>query len=161
MRTLSQLLVNGQEAGGVDPASILSSATPKSEGSTPAAGSGMMASRDDHTHARITAAGYGVLAGNGLSGNLLFMRDGQPMAFDNRPCPVLTAVATGKPQPTSLEVATWVQDANGKYIGCTVKGYLAQTIPTNLVTLLLSGVFNLFGASPAGIEFSYVMVPAS
>lgn len=161
MRSFWQTLVNGAEASAVDPASILSNGTPKSEAGAPAAGSGMLASRDDHAHARITAAGYGSLNASGNSGNLLFTRDGQPMPFDAKPCPVLTAVATGKAQPTTLEVATWITDGNGKFIGCTVKGYLAQTVPTNLVTLLLSGVYNIFGASPAGIEFAYVMIPAS
>jgi len=161
MRTFWQTLINGAESAAVDPASILSDGAPKSEAGAPASGSGKLASRDDHTHARITAAGYGSLNASGNSGNLLFMRDGQPMVFDVRPCPVLTAVATGKTQPTTLEVATWITDVNGKYVGCTVKGYLAQTVPPNLVALLASGVYNIFGASPAGIEFSYVMIPAS
>lgn len=42
-----------------------------------------------------------------------------------------------------------------------IKGYRAQAIPTNLVTLLLGGVFNLFNGSAAGVEYSLIAVQSS
>lgn len=35
------------------------------------------------------------------------------------------------------------------------------SIPQNLATLLLGGIFNLFAGSPTGVEFSLIAVQAS
>jgi hypothetical protein len=64
-------------------------------------------------------------------------------------------------QPVVFKVKTWTTDGNGNYIGCVIKGYRAQAVPQNLVSLLLGGVFNLFAGSASGVEFSLIAVQAS
>jgi len=51
--------------------------------------------------------------------------------------------------------------AAGDYTGCTVRIWRAQTVPQNLATLLLGGVFNLFAASVVGTRFSLIAVARS
>jgi hypothetical protein len=64
-------------------------------------------------------------------------------------------------QPTTHKVIAWSKDANGLFTGCTIRVFRAQTIPTNLVSLLLGGVFNLFGSSVIGTRFSLIAVARS
>jgi hypothetical protein len=64
-------------------------------------------------------------------------------------------------QPVVFKVKTWTVDGNGNYVGCVIKGYRAQAVPQNLVSLLLGGVFNLFAGSASGVEFSLIAVQAS
>lgn len=46
-------------------------------------------------------------------------------------------------------------------VAAVVSGMFAQTVPQNLVNLLLGGVFNLFAASVVGTRFSLIAVARS
>ena len=113
-----------------------------------------MASRADHEHPRMSATASGVL---NLAGEaaVLFTR-----TFDAKPAVIITAVESADGQPIVFKVKTWTT-SGASYTGCVIKGYRSQTIPTNLVTLLLGGVFNLFAGSASSAEYSLVAIPAS
>ena len=64
-------------------------------------------------------------------------------------------------QPTSHKVIAWQRDTNGLYTGCVVRVWRSQAVPQNLVSLLLNGVFNLFGAGVVGTRFSIIAVARS
>ena len=74
------------------------------------------------------------------------------------PCTVDTAAAA---QPTSFKVIAWQRDGQGLYTGCIIRVWKSQTIPQNLATLLLGGVFNLFAASVVGTRFSLIALARS
>lgn len=123
---------------------------------------------EDHQHPRVTSTTVGsVTAGN--TATIDFTR-----SFTNEPgidyselppaantsTPVAADTAANQ-QPTTHKVIAWKFDAQGRYVGCTIRVWKAQTIPTNLVTLLLGGVFNLFAASVVGTRFSLIAIARS
>lgn len=123
---------------------------------------------EDHQHPRLTSTTVGTVAA-GNTATVTFTR-----AFTNEPGIVyqelpLTADTTAPAaadtaataQPTQSKVIAWTKDANGNFTGCTLRVWKAQTIPTNLVTLLLGGVFNLFAASVVGTRFSLIAIARS
>ena len=75
---------------------------------------------------------------------------------------VFTLTASGYRRVTAaiFKVQSWTQDG-GNYTGAVIKVWRAQTIPTNLVSLLLGGVFNLFASSVVGTQFSVIAVARS
>lgn len=143
-------------------------AAPAAERTAPTAGSGDRYSRDDHAHPRLTSVTTGtVVAGN--TATVMFTR-----AFANEPgmdyqeLPPSANTVTpdaadtaAQAQPTMSKVVSWVKDANGNFTGCTLRIWKAQTVPQNLATLLLGGVFNLFAASVVGTRFSLIAVARS
>jgi len=155
---------------------LLGNSTPRSEAVTPAAGGAQVASRDDHRHPRLTSTTVGSIT-TGNTATILFTR-----AFTNEPgidyqelppsADTVTPTANdtaAAAQPTNSRVLAWTKGptatlpdaAATDYTGCTVRVWKAQTIPTNLVTLLLGGVFNLFAASVVGTRFSIIAVARS
>ena len=181
MRVLNQTLIDGQVQ--MDPAAlqaamtgILSDDTPVGEAVAPVPGSAPKASRRDHRHARLTSAVVGLIA-TGNTATIGFTR-----AFGAEPtidyCELPPAADTTAPvsadtaataQPTNAKVIAWTMGptallpnaAPTDYTGCTIRVWKAQTIPTNLVTLLLGGVFNLFAASVVGVRFSIIALARS
>ncbi len=138
-----------------DVSNFLSSSMPKQEGVTPAAGTEVKASRDDHVHARLSSAIYVTLDANGEA-TVNYTR-----LFDTAPVVVPCFVESANNQPVVFKIKNHIQDANGKYTGCVIKGYRSQPIPKNLATLLLSTVFNLFAGNPSGISVSVFAIQQS
>lgn len=128
---------------------------PVAEGGVAQPGSGGNASRMDHVHPRLTATATGILNASGEA-TIAFTR-----IFPTKPGLTVTYSESADGQPVVFKVKSWTQDGSLNYTGCVIKGYRAQTIPTNLVTLLLGGVFNLFAASAVGVEYSLIAVQQS
>lgn len=128
---------------------------PVAEGGTALPGSAEFASRMDHVHPRLTATATGVLNSSGEA-TIVFTR-----IFATKPGLTVTYAESADNQPVVFKLKSWTQDGSLNYTGCVIKGYRAQTIPTNLVTLLLGGVFNLFAASATGVEYSLIAVQSS
>lgn len=132
----------------------LANANPLAEGLTPGAGAAGAASRMDHVHPRLTATASGVLNASGED-TIVFTR-----TFTSKPGLTITYAETADNQPVVFKVKSWTTSGSD-YTGCVIKAYRSQAIPTNLVTLLLGGVFNLFAASASGVEYSLIAVQPS
>lgn len=131
------------------------STEPLAEAGIAETGTMNMAPRADHQHPRLTATSTGVLNASGEA-TITFTR-----TFPSKPGLTMTYAETADGQPVVFKVKTWTV-VGSDYTGCVIKGYRAQAIPTNLATLLLGGVFNLFsGSSATGVEFSLIAVQAS
>lgn len=168
-----------QIAGKADASAIPQPATttPKSEMTGGAVGAlPTRYAREDHQHPRLTSTTVGsVTAGN--TATIDFTR-----AFTNEPgidyseLPPAADTATpaaadtaANQQPTMHKVISWKFGPSaampnapaGSYTGCTIRVWKAQTVPTNLATLLLGGVFNLFAASVVGTRFSLIAIARS
>lgn len=140
------------------PSIALSSLAPVAETPTPDTGTGGMAARNDHAHPRLTSVTVATVAA-GSTVTVPFTR-----TFTNKPGMVFTEYegdVSATAQPSSFKVNSWVQDAGNNFIGCVVKVWRSQAVPQNLVTLLLGGIFNLFGASVVGTNFSVIAVARS
>jgi hypothetical protein len=167
MREFAQRLIDGQPQ--LDPVQLaaaadsavagrLSNSAPMGEAVTPTAGSGQGLTRDTHQHPRLTSVSYGVVI-SGNTATVNFTR-----AFDNKPgldCLEENVSVAGAAQPAIFGVSSWVQDGNGKYTGVVIRVWRAQTVPQNLVSMLVSAVFNIFGASVTGTSFSCIAVARS
>lgn len=116
-------------------------------------GTGVRYAREDHTHEvrarrkRVTlAAGAGAYAGKFVA-TWVFDKP-----FATKPIIVCAPEDDGgNPVSAAAVTASFTQDANGLWTSVVVRGWRSQPIPTNLVTLLLSGVFNIFAGSAAGV----------
>lgn len=132
---------------------------PKAEATVPAVGTDpKIFSLDGHQHPRLTSTTYASIA-TGSTVAVSFTR-----SFTNKPGIVITEIEgdiAGSAQPANFKVQTWVQDAGSLYTGCVVKAWRAQTVPQNLVTLLVGAVYNLFAASVVGTQFSCIAVARS
>lgn len=138
----------------------LATMVPAPEATTASAGTIAQAARPDHVHPRLTSATSGVLNASGEA-TVNFTR-----SFASKPSVTLTYAEAADGQPVVFKVKSWLGVGgtawvSGDYTGCVIKGYRAQSIPTNLVTLLLGGVFNLFAASASGVDYSIIAVQAS
>lgn len=130
----------------------------------------------DHAHPRVTSTTVGTVQ-SGNTAVVEFTRtftaepginySELPATADTTAAPAADTSATA--QPTTHKVIAWTKGptatlpnaAATAYTGCTVRVYKAQTVPQNLVNLLLGGVFNLFGASVVGTRFSIIAVARS
>lgn len=133
---------------------------PLSEAGIAAAGSEAWATRADHRHPRLTSATNGTLNASGEA-TVNFTR-----TFTTKPSVAILYSETADGQPIVFKVKTWLGVGgttwtSGDYTGCVIKGYRSQTVPQNLATLLLGGVFNLFAGSASGAEYSLIAVQAS
>ena len=145
---------------GVDPGASVAAAIPpftsmmpKAEAGTPALGSTKQIPYADHQHPRLTATARGTLDANGTA-SVTFTQ-----VFDAEPAVTVLSVgarAAGKSIP-DFDV-TLVQDANGKYVGCTVYARRTRVLPqqTQLnVLAVLSGVItgvNTLAAALSGYD---------
>ncbi|CAO4152855.1 hypothetical protein [Methylorubrum aminovorans] len=115
----------------------------------------------DHTHEvrvrrkRMTfATSPGTYSGK-LVANWIFDKP-----FVTRPIIVCSPEDDGGNLDAAAAVAaSLTQDANGLCTSIVIRTRHSQTIPQNLVTLIVGGVFNLFGASAAGIVVGLAAAP--
>lgn len=123
---------------------------------------------EDHQHPRLTSTTVGFVAA-GNTATIVFTRtfasepgivyqELPPAADTTTPVAADTAATA---QPTQSKVIAWTKDANGAFTGCTIRVWKAQTVPQNLATVLLGGVFNLFAASVVGTRFSIIAIARS
>ena len=123
---------------------------------------------EDHQHPRLTSSTTGTVAA-GNTASITFTR-----LFAAEPCidycelpptaNTTTPVAgdiDAAAQPTTCKVIAWAKDGQGNYTGCTIRVWKSRTVPTNLVTLLLGGVFDIFAASVVGTRFSLIAIARS
>jgi len=167
--------LGAQLAAKADTASIPkpATATPMAEKTGAAVGqSADRFAREDHQHPRLTSTTYASLAADGTA-TVAFTR-----SFVNKPGINITETdVTGK-QPLVCSVQSWVQDTNGAYTGCVIKGQRAQPLPTinplagtiALLSALLTGVntvfaqltgYNIFGGSASGASVSVIAIARS
>lgn len=151
----------------LSPADLLANAAPKSEAGAPQAGTGMKASRMDHTHPTISWRGRVTLAADGTS-PVIYGR-----SFSAAPVIQLTAINPSGGTVTLEVIADTVVD--GLYVGCTVKGSRAQSLPiiaqvSGLLTAVITGVnglvtaltgFNVFGGNAAGVVVNVLVIEPS
>lgn len=184
-RTLYQGQVDGKDV--VDPAAVAPAVAtavagmfatdpPKAEATAAGQGAGQMIPRDTHQHPRLTSVVVGTVAA-GNTAVVQFTRSfANEPGIDYQELPA-SANTTAPPasetdanaQPTACRVIAWTKGptallpnaAAGDFTGCTVRIWRSQTIPQNLVNLLLGGVFNLFAASVVGTRFSLIAVARS
>lgn len=139
--------------------------TPMAEKTGGAVGGAAQFARADHQHPRLTSVTIGQLGTGGVSPAITFTR-----TFASEPGVNLTPIAPGGTQPVMLQVESWVRSTmsptpSGDYIGCVVKGYRAQNLPTltgllTNVVAALSG-FNPNAGSALGVRFSCIAVARS
>lgn len=147
-------------------------ATPKSEMTGGNKGSVTRYALEDHQHPRLTSTTYATLASDGTA-TLAFSR-----TFANKPGVVMTEVDAAGKQPLVCSVQSWVQDGDGRYTGCIIRGQRAQMLPTinplagtiALLTGVISGVntlvsaltgYNVFGGGVVGASVSVIAVARS
>ena len=132
-------------------------AAPKSEAVSGVAGSTSPYARSDHQHPRLTSTTVGTIGAGGTA-TIAFTR-----TFTAEPGVAIFEIggATGAlAQPAMFKVESWVM-TGADFTGCVVRAWRAQTVPQNLVTLLLSAIFNIFGATAASTNFSIIAVQRS
>lgn len=132
----------------------LSDAAPTAEARAATAGTMDKASRGDHKHPRITSALTAVLNASSEAA-ITFTR-----TFATKPSWVLSYEEAADGMPVTLKVKSWVQDGNGAYTGCVVKGYRGSSIGAS-VTLLNLANLNLFQGSASGVAVSVLMIETS
>lgn len=123
---------------------------------------------DKHQHPRLTSVTQATVA-SGNTASITFTRTfANEPGIDYQELPPTANTTTpdaadtaANAQPTTCKVIAWSKDGNGAYTGCIVRIWRSQTIPQNLATLLLGGVFNLFAASVVGTRFSLIAVARS
>lgn len=127
---------------------------------------------EDHQHPRLTSTTYATLATDGTA-TVAFTR-----TFVSKPGLNMTETDAAGKQPLVCSVQSWVQDANGVYTGCVIKGQRAQMLPTinplsgvlTLLTAVVTGVngivslltnYNVFGGTVTGASVSVIAVARS
>ena len=176
-----QRLYNGQEQ--VDPAAVqaavdgmFTTLPPSSEAVAPALGGTKQIPYADHAHQRLTSVTTGAVT-TGNTATILFTRffmnepgiDYQELPPSPNTVTPDSADTAAAAQPTNCKTIAWTKGPTatlpdapaGAYTGCTVRIWKSQTVPQNLATLLLGGVFNLFAASVVGVRFSLIAVARS
>lgn len=140
---------------------LLSNTAPTPEATAPAAGSGGMASRDDHKHPRLSSASVSMLNASGEAA-MTFSR-----SFTAMPAVMCLLIEAADSQPVVFKVKTWTQDAQNNYTGCTIKGSRSSILPALSGILLIGPLisslanFNVFGGSAAGAQFCCVAIQPS
>jgi hypothetical protein len=130
------------------------SAAPSAEAVVASAGALDLSARGDHAHPRLTSVTV-QSTDSGGNATVTFTR-----TFTKKPGVILEGYDSGS-QPLTFTVSAFQQDGSLNYSGCTIKAYRSQVVPQNLATLLLGGVFNLFGGTVGVVEFSCVAIQAS
>jgi hypothetical protein len=127
--------------------------------------------QEGHQHPRLTSTTLATLAADGTA-TVVFTR-----TFSAKPGVVITEVDSNASQPLTPAVLSYQQDGQGRYVGCTIKGYRSQLLPvlsplsgSLLLTGLITGVnalnamlssFNIFGGSASGASVSVVAIARS
>lgn len=134
MRKLAQTLQDGRDPGpdmAAIASALIASTDPVAEGSTAAVGNTAKAQAMGHVHPRLSSAQYGTTGAGGLTSALTFTR-----SFDAMPCAILTPI--NNPGVT-CDVASWVQDGNGKYVGAVVRA-MKRTASTSTTGVTVAGI---------------------
>lgn len=133
---------------------ILSNSAPPTEAVAAAPGSGDLAARDDHKHPRLSSATVNTLGGNGEV-TINFTRK-----FTAMPAVQCLLIEAADNQPVVFKVKSWIMDGTD-YIGCVIKGYRMQTLPSviGLVGALVN--FNMAAGNPAGAQFCCLAIQPS
>lgn len=132
---------------------------PSPEANSASPGNQNLAARPDHVHPRITSAQRVTIGADGTA-VVTYSRD-----FSAKPAITLAALNPSG-RAVSLEV---VSDTlvGGKYVGCVVKGYRSQLLPSLSGILLIGplltalGNFDVLGGSAVGVEVNVIAVQAS
>lgn len=150
---------------------------PKSEATGAAIGSTpSQFAMPDHQHPRLTSVVVGSVAVSNTA-TVQFTRaftaepgiDYQELPPSGNTTTPDASDTAANAQPTSCKVIAWTKGptaalpnaAASDFTGCMVRIWRSQTVPQNLVNLLLGGVFNLFAASVVGTRFSLIAVARS
>lgn len=153
--TVNQAALDAVTAGIPKPANT----APMSEKTGAAVGSQTQRyALEDHQHPRLTSSTEHVVT-TGSTVAITFTR-----TFVNKPSPVFTEIegdTSAAAQPAIFKMQSWTTDGNGAYTGGIAKVWRSQTVPQNLITLLLGAVFNLFTASVVGTKFTCIAVARS
>lgn len=136
-------------------AALMSKAVPKTEATSGAAGGSGLIPDADHQHPRLTSTHTGTLNAS-AEDTITFTR-----TFSEKPSWSDSWEEVADNGAVVIKVKSWVQDVNGNYTGCVIKGLRSQTIPQNLVTVLVSAVFNVFGGSASGVNYSMIFIKKS
>ncbi len=157
-------------------AAFLSSTAPMPEANAPAAGTGGLASRNDHTHPRLTSAGAKPIFVLSASGEytITFTRIFDPT---NPPALIYSEINATDTPSTTFKTKQYTFDQDGNINGCVVVGKRRRALPTitplstgltlilNLITALNVILASLSAYLPeenaAGVRFSYFAVQAS
>lgn len=144
-----------------DPPVQLSGVTPPPEAGPGAPGGMGLASHGDHIHPRLSSVHVGSFAGGTGKATLTFTR-----TFDAEPALTCSWRELAAAAPVVIKVESYTMGSGptaGKYVGAVIVGYRNRPIPTNIVTLLLGGVYDLFtsGASVDGVVYHAVFLPQS
>ncbi len=127
-------------------------------GETTSAAVGAQANKyalEDHRHPRLTSATI-VTLGAGNTATATFTR-----TFAVEPSIDLTAIAPGGTQPVILQVDSWVQDGNGAYTGCVIRGYRMNTLPATIALLTALISFSVTSGSASGVRVSVIALQNS
>lgn len=133
----------------------LADSAPPAEATAANAGSGGQGSRWDHQHPRLTSVGTGTLNASGEA-TVSFTR-----TFDAMPGMTCFLVEAADNPPVMFKVKSWVQDGNGKYTGCVIKGYRGLLLPASLTLVTALASFNVFAGVASGAAFTYIAVQQS
>lgn len=140
---------------------ILGNTPPPAEGTLAIAGSAGAAARTDHKHPRLTSASIATLDANGEA-TIMFTR-----TFAAMPAVICLLYEASNAQPVVFKVQSFVQDGGGNYTGCIIKGYRSSILPALSGIVLLGPLvsalanFNVFGGSPAGVQFAIIALQPS
>lgn len=177
---MADALVDGRLAMSDQLAAIIpqpAASVPQPEKTGGAAGSTLnQFALPDHQHPRLTSVVTGAIAA-GNTATILFTRsfasepgiDYQELPPSANTTAPDAADMAPNAQPSACKVIAWTkgsttalpQAAAGEFTGCTVRVWRSQTIPQNLVNLLLGGIFNIFATSVVGTRFSLIAVARS
>lgn len=134
----------------------MATSVPKAESTTGAVGTSGLIPDALHQHPRLTSPHTGTLNAS-AEDTVTFSR-----TFDTKPAWADSWEEATDNGVVVLKVKSWVQDGNGKYTGATIKGYRSRAIPTNLVSALLNGVYDLFTATgAAGVNYSMTFIQSA
>ncbi len=128
---------------------------PPAEATTGQIGAAGMYASAAHVHPRLTSVQIATLDANGLA-TVMFAR-----SFAAQPGVILTPINPVGSQPVMLQVQGWTNDTSGNFIGCSIKGYRTNTLPSTLALLSALISFNIAGGSAANVQVSVVAIQSS
>lgn len=145
----------------------LADTMPAAEATTPTAGTGQAASRDDHIHPRLASATRVTLNASSTA-TVTFTR-----SFVSAPVIQLCAINPSGAQVV-LEVVADIK-TGAVWTGCTIKGSRARQLPVidavgGLLTAVITGVnniataltgYDIFAASASGVVVNVLAIEAS
>lgn len=136
-------------------ATPLSNANPVEEARMPSPGTGQAASRDDHTHKRLTSVTAHTTNGTG-DATVVFTRP-----FTKKPGIDLMPEENADGGALTCKVRSFTTDANGQFTGCVVKFYRIQALPAVLTLLTALINFRVDAGTVGAVPFTCIAVERS